>query len=217
MRASLPVPVVIATVAIPLFAAPLTAGPLAPIWAGAYAGIDGGYVAEGFAIAGSTQDVAASAMLGGAHAGYNFQVGFLVAGIEADAMLTRGATKDIVSGFTVTADPTWLASVRARAGFTFANLLIYGTGGYAYLNGAVKARINGAVAASADFSADGFVAGGGIEARVFPGVSLRLEGLHYMGGNGHIDLNASGAGFALGGLDAPGFSVVRAGISFQLN
>ena len=126
--------------ALPLFPLPALAGPLAPIWAGAYAGIDGGYIAESFAIPGTREELSGAALFGGAHAGYNFQVGFLVAGIEADAMLADGMQKTIVSGFSVSADPTWIASVRARAGFTFANLLIYGTGGYAYLNGSVKAR-----------------------------------------------------------------------------
>lgn len=215
MRSS---PVVVRlAVALPFFSLPAAAGPLAPIWAGAYAGIDGGYVAASYTIPGSTQDISGSAMLGGAHVGYNFQLGFLVAGIEADAMLADGATKDIIAGFTVTADPTWIASVRGRAGFTVANVLVYGTGGYAFLGGSMKARVNGAVAATADVSADGFVAGAGIEARVFPGVSLRVEGLHYLGGNGRIDLNASGTGFSLNGLDTPGFTVVRAGLSFQLN
>jgi outer membrane immunogenic protein len=70
----------------------------------------------------------------GAQAGYNYQIDQFVVGLEGD-----------ISGSTVKGDGScagtparcqtqqdWLASVRARVGYAFDRLLIYGTGGVAF-------------------------------------------------------------------------------------
>ncbi len=83
---------------------------------------------------------------GGAQAGYNFQSGNFVAGVEVDFNSAR--QNQTVSGrenftnvnpqypfqVTQTIKTDWLMTVRPRAGFTAGKALIYGTGGLAVTN-----------------------------------------------------------------------------------
>lgn len=83
---------------------------------------------------------------GGVQAGYNFQAGKFVAGVEADFNSAR--QNQTVSGrdnftnvnpqypfqVTQTIKTDWLMTVRPRAGFTAGKALIYGTGGLAVTN-----------------------------------------------------------------------------------
>jgi outer membrane immunogenic protein len=89
------------------------------------------------------QTVNPAGFTGGLQAGYNFQAGNFVAGVEADFNLDRRS--EAVSGtdfytnvspafpFEVgqSIDTDWMATVRARAGFTTGRTLIYATGGLA--------------------------------------------------------------------------------------
>ena len=96
-------------------------------------------------------------------------------------------------------------------------MLLYGTAGYAFGGGSLEVRYNGSLRGKADVSTESLVVGGGLEARFLPGVSLRLEGLHYVPQSQHVDTSLDGASLSLDGLSAPGYSVVRAGLSFSLN
>ena len=80
-----------------------------------------------------------------ADGGYNWRMGPLVVGLEADAGITNSTAKlkgpsaavdpaDPEHGYTVSghANKTWSSSLRARVGFTpLSNVLLYGTGGVA--------------------------------------------------------------------------------------
>ena len=75
--------------------------------------------------------------IGGGQVGYNIQIGSFVGGIEADAAYTDYrrtvgvlGTSNALSSFTN--DLGFLGTVRARAGYTFGQVLLYGTGGLAY-------------------------------------------------------------------------------------
>jgi outer membrane immunogenic protein len=149
-------------------------------WTGAYAGLDVGYTLgrlktkAGWA---SSADAVATELPdslrgtiggtgkhrkgfgGGLHVGYDYQFGWLVAGVEADVMsakLQRSSVAavsliDPVSGATIDAAATgsqrlhWFGTLRPRIGFVpFERLMIYGTGGLAV--GRVGHRVQGAVA-----------------------------------------------------------------------
>lgn len=82
---------------------------------------------------------------GGIQAGYNWQTGNWVAGIEAefDYFGLKGSNTGsgifpccAPSGFTITSSikTTWLATVRGRLGFAANNWLFYATGGAAFTN-----------------------------------------------------------------------------------
>lgn len=92
------------------------------------------------------QEAKPKGFTGGVQAGYNFQAGKFVAGVEADfntarqnqTVSGRETFTNITPGFpfqiTQTIKTDWLMTVRPRAGFTAGKALIYGTGGLAVTN-----------------------------------------------------------------------------------
>jgi len=131
--------------------------------------------------------------VGGAQFGFNYQIGPVVLGAETDLSATRLGGKDIYSvnpfGVQVTTRSenrlSMLGTVRARAGIAFGDLLVYGTGGYAY--GQVEQRgsifpdpsNNPTYLASRSEIASGWTLGGGVEYAITPGISVRLDYAHY--------------------------------------
>jgi outer membrane immunogenic protein len=73
-------------------------------------------------------------VIGGAHLGYNLQIGQWVAGIEGtvDGTSIRRTTVDAFSGIAVRTREFVQGSIRARAGIAFDRVLIYATGGAAF-------------------------------------------------------------------------------------
>lgn len=131
--------------------------------------------------------------VGGAQFGFNYQIGAVVIGAETDLSATRLGGNDIYSvnlyGVRVTTQSenrlSMLGTIRARAGIAFGDLLIYGTGGYAY--GRVEQRgsivpdpaNNPTALGSRSEIASGWVLGGGIEYAITPAISVRLDYTHY--------------------------------------
>jgi outer membrane immunogenic protein len=126
----------------PLKAAPL---PVAPTWAGFYLGIQGGVAdhrgsikdLDNFAFGGTaTYSTSKTGGIFGANAGYNFQSGNLVYGVEADwnwigAKATATVAPSILP-VTTSFDVRWLATARARLGLAADATLFYVTGGAAF-------------------------------------------------------------------------------------
>ncbi|MER9925947.1 porin family protein [Mesorhizobium sp. M0048] len=83
---------------------------------------------------GATADHDGSGALGGVQAGYNFQSGNIVYGIEADIAAAKidGDTSCPNPAYTCESDVKMLGSLRGRIGYTMDRLLIYGTGGLGY-------------------------------------------------------------------------------------
>lgn len=131
--------------------------------------------------------------VGGAQFGFNYQIGAVVIGAETDLSATRLGGDDIYSvnlyGVRVTTRSenrlSMLGTVRGRAGIAFGNLLIYGTGGYAY--GRVEQRgtivpdpaNNPTALGSRSEIASGWALGGGVEYAITPGMSVRLDYTRY--------------------------------------
>lgn len=136
---------------------------------------------------------------GGVQAGYNFQAGKFVAGVEVDFNSAR--QNQTVSGrdtytnvtpayqfqVTQTIKTDWLMTVRPRAGFTAGKALIYGTGGLAVTN--VNYQMNfedfpGAFQSKATASNTiketkaGWTAGAGAEFKVSDNWSVKGEYLY---------------------------------------
>jgi outer membrane immunogenic protein len=80
--------------------------------------------------------------LAGAQAGYNWQSGCTVFGIESDwaranakaSSLLRDGDRDDADSVTVTSKMSWFGTTRIRTGVVVDNLLMYVTGGLAYAN-----------------------------------------------------------------------------------
>ena len=112
--------------------------------------------------------------IGGVQAGYNFQAGNFVYGLEADF---QGSTLKDNNNCLITCTSgaaanfnqkmQWFGTVRGRAGYTLGSTLFYATGGLAYGN--VKTTVQGLVGGGTPFAADfdrtrtGYAVGGGIE------------------------------------------------------
>jgi outer membrane immunogenic protein len=137
----------------------------------------------------SAQTQSARSVIGGVEASYNYQLGQLVLGAEADAGFYRLHGSSFASapftGFPVPPGGTapsyfnevstsdWLFTARGRLGFTpIANLLVYGTGGVAFTQLRHRAQFNEGVfpATSAGIESSttsgnvtGAVYGGGLE------------------------------------------------------
>jgi outer membrane immunogenic protein len=135
------------------FAADMRARPLpAPVavanWTGCYVGLSIGtnsgkakneYGANSLGIAPGTQatdDINLSGMLGGAGLGCDYQVGYWVFGIEGDWSVTNKdgqAFETLFPGFRVQVTESWVATARARIGYTVTDKwLWYVTGGGAW-------------------------------------------------------------------------------------
>ncbi len=126
-------------------------------WTGPYVGLTGGY---GWGTA--------SGWLGGAYAGYNFQVDpNWVVGLEGDLTFSNRSAK--VNGSTVSNG--WDSTVRGRVGYAYDRFLFYGTGGVAF--GDVNAT-----KPSQSSTKVGWTLGAGIEAAVTSNVTTRLEYRH---------------------------------------
>lgn len=97
-------------------------------WGGLYVGINGGY---GYAATGNTNFASPNGGLVGGTVGYNWQMGQIVYGAEAD--FDYGFTKQSNSfAFGNTTYKTnWMTTERLRLGYAVDRALFYVTGGYA--------------------------------------------------------------------------------------
>lgn len=174
-------------------------------------GIGGGGI-PGVGQTPSTHDLGDSDFIGGGHAGYNWQFGTIVAGLEGDITSLRSSRSStagthptfaagISDTFLITneAKSDWLASVRARIGLAVSSsALVYATGGVAftharYASSAVPTARgiagiygNGGSASESGLEV-GFVAGGGLEWKLTQNWVVRGEYLYY--GFGGKDLS----------------------------
>lgn len=107
-------------------------------WTGAYLGLQGGYawgsnrvrIGGPFAPAGFRAD--GDSVFGGAHAGFNYQFGSIVLGIEGDVEAVDSRSRFGGIGIAGRASQDWQGSARARLGYAFDRLMIYATGGASF-------------------------------------------------------------------------------------
>lgn len=152
---------------------PAPAPPSAPLeepplntWSGPYAGISLGWGFSGRTNApGNT--VNTNGFVGGGFAGYNYQDGMFVAGVEADANYSnfRGSNAGLASR------SAFDGSLRARMGIAVTDdVVIYGTGGGALQN----LRVTD-VAGSDSNTMLGYTVGAGVDVKVTEQVFGRVE------------------------------------------
>jgi outer membrane immunogenic protein len=147
-------------------------------WTGFYLGVNAGY---GFGD--STWELPPintkpKGFMAGGTAGYNFQAGSFVYGLEGDLdwSLVKGSV-DCPPGTCETKN-TWLGTVRGRAGYAFDRFLPYITAGGAF--GALKATNSGVTPGfqGASATALGWTAGVGIEYAFLGNWSAKAEYLY---------------------------------------
>lgn len=214
--------------------APITkAPPLAPVynWSGFYVGVNAGLgVGQNAAslsipaglIAESTS-LSPYGAIGGAQAGYNWQFGNWVLGVEADIqasgleddhsclLLCRPTTIA-----TIDQSLDWFGTVRGRVGYAFGSVLAYYTGGLAY--GAVQTSITenfgaGPGTFSRSDTKTGWTLGSGVEAALGGNWTGKVEYLY-------VDLGDHDTNFTLLGAPQSFTSelrshIVRAGLNYR--
>jgi outer membrane immunogenic protein len=198
-----------------LKAPPLVPAPQAPSWTGFYIGADAGaafwspdqrLIGAFPSVVGTQLDPVdfspgrQSGAVGGFLAGYNWQFNpnWLV-GVEGDFNWTSLSTTGATSNLTEFNAPTgnnnilqmsqsvdWLASVRGRVGYVWAQSLWYVTGGGAWerarYSGQLSLGLNSIFESTPDpisKTNSGWVAGGGVEYMATPHMLVRLEFLSY--------------------------------------
>jgi outer membrane immunogenic protein len=142
--------------------------------------------------------------LGGLHAGYNWQSGVVVYGLEADVDFTglkRGKTFNTYHnnhsyGGSLFMESDLQASLRARAGLAIDSVLLYGTAGIAVARGEVSA-IGNPQAITYPLVADtnthiGWTVGAGVEAAFSPNWIGRVEARYTDFGAEAYDLGVFG-------------------------
>lgn len=164
-------------------------------WAGFYAGANVGY--EWGKITNSP--LRPSGIAGGIQGGYNRQNGRFVFGGETD--IQASAADDTFAPYKFS-NP-WFGTVRARVGYAFSNILLYGTAGLAY----------GDVTATTPLGLDesktslGWTAGLGVEVGFAPNWSAKVEYLY---------LDLGDENYVTTGTDnGLGASVLRFGVNYH--
>jgi outer membrane immunogenic protein len=111
----------------------------APAWAGFYVGAHAGYAVTKPRYTEADADFNTNPKMDGfvfgPYAGYNFQSGSVVFGIEADASfgsLKAGANPNNPDNNYSAFDQKWSGNVRARLGYAFGSALLYVAGGVAF-------------------------------------------------------------------------------------
>ncbi|MBR0901075.1 outer membrane protein [Bradyrhizobium liaoningense] len=167
-----------------LAARPYTKAPIAPAavynWTGFYLGVVGGGAWE------NARDPKMQGGFVGGTAGYNWQTGNVVFGIEADgawADVSASATGAIfvpgvgVVGATASSKTDAMGTVRGRIGWAVNNVLLYGTGGYAWIDNKLSFSALGATISDSQFHS-GWTVGAGVEAFFAPQWSVKGEYLY---------------------------------------
>jgi outer membrane immunogenic protein len=179
--------------------APIIAAVPVFTWTGFYVGVNAGYgwnANDSIVVNGLRFDLDdEGGFVGGAQAGYNYQIGSFVVGLEGDIQYADFGGDDrfdfdgdgILDDDFNTSD--WFGTVRARAGVAFDRALIYATGGFAFAD-----------------DANGWTVGGGVEYAFTNNLSAKIEGLYV-----NLDNDDDFPGFD-GETD---FGVVRAGLNFR--
>ena len=187
---------------------PVRSAPPAPIvaavpvftWTGFYVGVNAGYgwnTNDSITVGGLRFDLDDDGgFVGGAQAGYNYQIGSFVVGLEGDIQYADFGGDDrfdfdgdgILDGDFNNSD--WFGTVRARAGVAFDRALIYATGGFAFAD-----------------DATGWTVGGGLEYAFTNNLSAKIEGLY-------VNLDQDNNSIFNIDNDAE-FGVVRAGLNFR--
>jgi outer membrane immunogenic protein len=163
-------------------------------WAGPYLGGNLGY-AWGSVENNPTKP---SGFAGGVQAGYNWQTGPWVFGVEGDIQATGAEETFAPWKFS---NP-WFGTLRGRVGYALGNVMFYGTGGLAF--GELRATTFGL---SESHSNAGWTAGVGAEMGFAPNWSAKVEYLYVDLSNSNFVITGASNGYR--------FGLIRAGVNYH--
>jgi outer membrane immunogenic protein len=184
----------------------------APIWTGLMLGVHAGGDIGSASISGiTTGDFESRAFAGGVHGGYSWNVGGLIAGVEADWTWTGlEDTAALAGGFKGSVAFDWIASTRLRLGVGLGRLHVYGTGGVAFADLRTTLAGGGFSLASSE-TAIGYAVGGGVEMQISSNLLARVEAIHYGFGEETLDTPAGRAR-----VDSD-VTTIRAGLTWRFD
>ena len=194
----------------PLYKAPPAQVAQAYNWTGLYIGANAGGGWGGSWWGANAVPIDLSGAQVGGTAGYNWQVGNTVLGLEGDMDWSNLKGTNTSAGCPVgcTTNDTWLSTVRGRLGYAFGGVMPYVTGGFAV--GDINASTPGFSGASTTNA--GWTAGGGLEFALPGNWSVKAEYLH-------VDLGHFNCGTSCGPTATNNVSmhdnVVRAGVNYH--
>jgi outer membrane immunogenic protein len=176
---------------------PLASAPPMPVpytWTGLYIGLNAGYASAKVenAVAGGGLDGLGSVNIpggiGGAQLGYNYEVGSVVLGFEADfdgTMATKSSpTVTTTNGTTSGTDQIpWVGTFRGRVGYAFNRVLLYATAGGAATQLISTVNVGSVGSANTTYTHGAWTAGAGVEAAITNDLSARVEYLYLDTGN----------------------------------
>jgi outer membrane immunogenic protein len=163
-------------------------------WAGPYLGGNLGYAWGSVA----NNPTKPSGFVGGVQAGYNWQNGVWVFGLEGDIQAT--GAEDTFAPWKFS-NP-WFGTVRGRAGYTFNNVLFFGTGGLAF--GELHATTFGVTESHTNA---GWTLGVGAEMGFAPNWSAKVEYLYVDLANSNFVITGASNGYR--------FGLIRAGVNYH--
>jgi outer membrane immunogenic protein len=163
-------------------------------WARPYLGVNLGYAWGSVA----NNPTKPSGFVGGVQAGYNWQNGAFVFGLEGDIQATGAEETFAPWKFS---NP-WFGTVRGRAGFAFNNILFFGTGGLAF--GELRATTFGL---SESHTNAGWTLGAGAEMAFAQNWSAKIEYLYVDLANSNFVITGASNGYR--------FGLIRAGVNYR--
>jgi outer membrane immunogenic protein len=194
----------------PLYKAPPPAMAQTYNWTGFYLGVNGG-AGWGHSYWDSNPvHVNTDGGMFGGTAGYNYQFGSMVAGLEGDLDWAhlRGNNAGIGCPLGCSTRNDWLSTVRGRVGYAFGWAMPYVTGGLAV--GDIRASSSGFAGATETNA--GWTVGGGLEVALPGNWSAKAEYLH-------VDLGRFNCGVNCDGMPTDNVSshddVFRAGVNYH--
>ena len=212
-------------------AADVVPEPVMTDWSGFYIGAHAGYAAADMSgcydcsdptSALFAEDLDLSGLLGGIHAGLNFQTDDLVIGIEGDVSFTDigddgGVIADPGDEDTQSADVDMLASVRLRLGVSLDDVLVYATGGIAIPDAEwTYDDTGGDEDGTVKFNDIGGVAGVGFEFAGVGPIRWRVESLYYFF-NESKNIGEFGGAQDDNEIELDDVFVIRGGASYYFN
>lgn len=146
-----------------------------PSWTGAYIGVQGGHTSGQVSAVGTPGSASPDGWMGGIRAGFDYQPANsrLVFGILADLNLGDVSGEAKIAGVTVPVSADMSGTLRGRVGYAFDGFMLYGTGGLSATRYDVSmAKLSG------ETTALGWVAGVGVETKLYQNVSIGAEYLY---------------------------------------
>ena len=203
-------------------------------WTGSYAGVTLGGMGGNVTVTNDSPGVDPGpfeydidSFAPGVTAGYNYQIGGFVLGVEGQL----GLLSPNGSGYIASSDPNHhqdltlgrglLADFGGRAGFTLGDLMFYAKGGLAFYTGeALQESTKPQYATTGTGGLTGGTIGAGVEYRFSPGVSLKAEYQHYAFGTAHgyqtalVEDPPTPVGYEFDNYHDVSFNTVKIGINF---